>query len=143
AAHGQAPLPPPTVPGWSAADPGPCRPLFVAPIMPRALDTMPGTPRAPEARPEAAPQTPATPETPTSTQTADNLDVSGFQGESGAAGGGGTFSGYIDSALPVTQIRLRYDSAYDDNRPDRAEFFYSQYRQQTITGAAGTPLYVG
>jgi hypothetical protein len=32
--------------------------------------------------------------------------------------------GYIDPALPRTMFRLRYDAAYDDNRPDRAEFFY-------------------
>ena len=31
---------------------------------------------------------------------------------------------YLDSAIPRTQIRLRFDAAYDDNRPDRAEFFY-------------------
>ena len=34
--------------------------------------------------------------------------------------------GYLDSALPLTQIRLRYDSAYNNNRPDRAEFFYAK-----------------
>lgn len=48
----------------------------------------------------------------------------------GATGGGETFAaassavGYIDPALPISQIRLRADSAYDDNRPSRAEFFY-------------------
>ena len=31
---------------------------------------------------------------------------------------------YVDSAIPVTQFRFRFDAAYDDNRPDRAEFFY-------------------
>ena len=34
--------------------------------------------------------------------------------------------GYIDSALPRSQVRLRYDAAYGDNRPDRAEFFYTK-----------------
>src|SRR5262249_54939447 len=29
-------------------------------------------------------------------------------------------------AVPRTEFRLRYDSGYDDNRPDRAEFFYPQ-----------------
>src|SRR5262245_15041233 len=51
--------------------------------------------------------------------------------------------GYIDSAIPVDRFRLRYDAANDNNRPDRAEFFYAQYQQQAITGAPGTPLYVG
>lgn len=32
--------------------------------------------------------------------------------------------GYIDSAIPATQFRIRYDSAYDNPIPDRAEFFY-------------------
>jgi hypothetical protein len=39
--------------------------------------------------------------------------------------------GYIDSAIPRTWARLRFDAAYDDNRPERAEFFYP---------AAGPPL---
>jgi hypothetical protein len=48
-----------------------------------------------------------------------------FGGEQGrAVGGNYTATGYIDSAIPRTQFRLRYDSAYEDNRPDRADFFY-------------------
>jgi hypothetical protein len=43
---------------------------------------------------------------------------------SGAGFGSSTAVGYIDSAIPMTQLRIRYDSAYGDNRPDRAEFFY-------------------
>jgi len=35
-----------------------------------------------------------------------------------------TAVGYIDPAIPMTQFRLRFDAAYRDNRPDRAEFFY-------------------
>jgi hypothetical protein len=41
--------------------------------------------------------------------------------------GGNSFAGnsaYVDNALPITQYRLRFDAAYDDNRPDRADFFY-------------------
>ncbi len=34
--------------------------------------------------------------------------------------------GYVDSALPRTQYRLRFDAAYRDNSPERAEFFYSR-----------------
>jgi hypothetical protein len=40
-------------------------------------------------------------------------------GESVALGLGG----YIDNAVPVSQLVLRYDTAYRSNRPDRAEFF--------------------
>lgn len=32
--------------------------------------------------------------------------------------------GYIDSAIPATQFRLRFDAAYNNPFPDRAEFFY-------------------
>src|SRR5262249_4930912 len=34
--------------------------------------------------------------------------------------------GYVEFAVPVTQFRLRFDAAYDNNRPDRAEFFYGK-----------------
>jgi hypothetical protein len=34
--------------------------------------------------------------------------------------------GYIDSAIVGNELRLRYESAYDNNRPDRAEFFYAK-----------------
>jgi len=34
--------------------------------------------------------------------------------------------GYIDSAIPTSQFRLRYDSAFGSNVPDRAEFFYAK-----------------
>lgn len=35
--------------------------------------------------------------------------------------------GYIDSAIPRTTVRLRYDTSYQDNRPDRAEFLYPKF----------------
>lgn len=34
--------------------------------------------------------------------------------------------GYIDSAVPLTQFRLRFDAAYDNPTPDRVQFFYSE-----------------
>jgi hypothetical protein len=59
-----------------------------------------------------------------------------FAEESGGATAGDTTSlasaslvgeaGYITSAIPVTMFRLRFDTAYGDNRPDRAEFFYAK-----------------
>jgi hypothetical protein len=45
--------------------------------------------------------------------------------------------GYIDSAIPRTQLRLRVDAAYNDNRPDRVEFFYAKY---SFLGGPGPPL---
>jgi hypothetical protein len=61
----------------------------------------------------------------------------GFGGTQSAALGGagsavafnqaiGGLGGYIDSAVPRSNIRLRYDDAYNMNRPDRAEYFYAQ-----------------
>jgi hypothetical protein len=46
--------------------------------------------------------------------------------------------GYIDAAIPRTMFRLRFDAAYDDNRPDRAEFFYAKCG--CFAGAPGPPL---
>lgn len=41
--------------------------------------------------------------------------------------------GYIDSAVPLNQIRFRLDASYDFLQPDRAEFFYA------ACGCAGGP----
>jgi hypothetical protein len=34
--------------------------------------------------------------------------------------------GYIDGAIPGNMFRLRFDAAYGNNRPTRAEFFYAR-----------------
>jgi hypothetical protein len=54
---------------------------------------------------------------------AGSLFGGGVQGTLAAAGHA---PGYIDWALPRTQFRLRFDAGFDNNRPDRAEFFYAQ-----------------
>ncbi|MGE3806964.1 MAG: hypothetical protein AB7K24_20060 [Gemmataceae bacterium] len=33
--------------------------------------------------------------------------------------------GYIDNAIPGNTLRMRYDTAYNSNRPSRAEYFYA------------------
>lgn len=38
----------------------------------------------------------------------------------------GSMVGYIDSAIVGSQVRVRFDDAFHDSAPDRAEFFYSQ-----------------
>ena len=52
--------------------------------------------------------------------------------------------GYIDSAVPRSLFRLRYDAFYGDNRPDRAEFFYPKCGCFRLAGldpnAKGPPL---
>lgn len=37
-------------------------------------------------------------------------------------------AGYIDPAMIRSQIRFRFEAAYDFNRPDRAEFMYTTWR---------------
>jgi hypothetical protein len=44
--------------------------------------------------------------------------------------------GYIDSAIPFTGLRFRYDSAYDLTHPNRAEYFYAKYRSIGGNGVA-------
>jgi hypothetical protein len=53
-------------------------------------------------------------------------NIPGFVATGGAGSGSetGVGPGYIDDAIPATRFRLRYDSMYNDNRPDRAEFIY-------------------
>ena len=38
----------------------------------------------------------------------------------------GSETGYIDDAVIASKIRIRFDAAFDMNRPDRAEFFYAK-----------------
>lgn len=83
-------------------------------------------------------------------------DMSGDAGSSGtpadlptfnvdeqfASFGGSTFAsqgGYIDNAIPMDQVRFRFDAAYDNPFPDRAEFFYAQCGCNG-GGADGPPL---
>jgi hypothetical protein len=50
------------------------------------------------------------------------------EGVEGTLGSPAHAPGYIDWAVPRSQIRLRFDAGFDSNRPDRAEFFYAQYQ---------------
>jgi hypothetical protein len=40
---------------------------------------------------------------------------------------------FIDSAIPATQVKIRFDANYDDHRPTRAEYLFSK------SGAPGDP----
>lgn len=56
--------------------------------------------------------------------TASAANLGGFDG---AVGSPTTIGGaYIEGAVPATMARLRFDAAYGNNRPDRAEFFYAK-----------------
>src|SRR5262249_4803992 len=52
----------------------------------------------------------------------------------------GGLGGYIDSAIPRSNIRVRYDDAYGNNRPDRAEYFYPQCGCFFAANSSGLPL---
>jgi hypothetical protein len=50
--------------------------------------------------------------------------------------------GYIEEAVVRSEIRLRFDAAFDDKTPDRAEFFYAKcgcYKFAPITNPAYDP----
>jgi hypothetical protein len=69
----------------------------------------------------------------------DSQRFGGLGGEAVALGG------YIDPAIPRTMFRLRGDVGLDDNRPDRAEFFYSRKSFATVVPlipGVTTPLVV-
>lgn len=92
-----------------------CPPAATAPATMEKKEAAPAQPAQP-AQPQAAAPSPAA--------------QAALSPEMGPALGGEGFAlassgvGYIDSAIPRTMVRLRYDAAYDNNRPDRAEFFY-------------------
>ncbi len=120
AAFAQAPCAPCPAPTPLVCPPA-CPPPATYPAFPTA--PLPGqTPIIPEQQAPAATQAPTIP------QVAQAPDFGAEQAR--AAGGGETFAaassavGYIDPALPLTCFRLRADAAYDNNRPDRAEYFY-------------------
>jgi hypothetical protein len=45
--------------------------------------------------------------------------------------------GYVDDAVVGSQVRIRFDAAFDDSVPDRAEFFYPQCSCTNVAGAPG------
>lgn len=54
----------------------------------------------------------------------------------------GLDGGYIESAVPRSMARLRFDSMYNSNRPDRGGFFYAKpgvLRQRGQNDAIGVP----
>ena len=89
--------------------------------------------------PEASPSTPATPDytapfNQPQAATTPSVFSGGVEGTLAAQGAAqGHAPGYIDWAMPRTQFRLRFDAGFNNERPDRAEFFYAQ------CGCAGGP----
>src|SRR5262245_31649118 len=128
--------------GWgrssalSGCQPAPCNPCY------------PCSPCPPTAGYPGAPYTPYTgmpptgqPVIPPGAMGAPGGAPVSFAGLEGGAGTPSTIGGaYIENAVPVTMFRLRYDSAYRDNRPDRAEFFYAKCGCFHTPDAHGPPL---
>ncbi len=109
-------VPPPACPALiplPAPAPGPAT---VPGLTPAPGTTAPG--QAPAPATTAAPAEAQPP----STDLSLNQRFAGLGGETVARGD----VGYIDSAIPVNRLRIRYDAADNDNRPDRAEFFYAK-----------------
>jgi hypothetical protein len=50
-----------------------------------------------------------------------------------------TSVGYIDTAVPFTHVRMRFDAGFGADFPDRAEFFYGTWAG-AAPGAPGPPL---
>ncbi len=48
-------------------------------------------------------------------------------------------TGYVDNALINNRLRFRFDAAYGNNRPDRAEFFYAECLNKRCTGGEPVP----
>ncbi len=100
--------------------------------------------------PEVAPTMPPTP-SPTPTPAPSGLpDIGAFGREAGGAIGGGSAAfasanisapgGYLDNPIPFTNFRLRFDAAYNMDRPDRAEYFYAKCGCFMTRDAKGPPL---
>jgi len=95
----------------------PSNPPVIQPMLPMQPAPMQPTPPMPEPPVFMQPQQPLlTPESGLA------LGDSSFA----LSEGGGPKAGYIDPAIPASRIRVRYDSMYGNNRPDRAEFFYGK-----------------
>jgi hypothetical protein len=113
-----------------------CPPGMVAPGAPTAPGTPPTMPRPfpsgdqPGQQPGAAP----------ADQGAQSPSFSGLEGGAGVGQTVAARGGYIENAVPMTMFRLRYDSAYGNNRPDRAEVFYAKCGCFPDPNARGVPL---
>ena len=54
----------------------------------------------------------------------------------------GSMVGYIDNPIVQSQIRIRFDDAFEDRFPDRSEFFYAKcacYRHAPRYSSTGPP----
>lgn len=115
--------------GFGRGAPVPCPPSPYYPCPPGTTNpTMPGQPTPPGmGAPPAAQPNPQAPDF-------------GDLGSGAGVGPGVGLGGYIENAAPTSMARLRFDAGYNNNRPDRGEFFYAKggrFRPQP--GSNGPP----
>jgi hypothetical protein len=93
-------------------------------------------PTFPPTQPSAPPGTAS----PTDQAAAPSPSFAGLEGGAGLGQTVASRGGYIENAAPVTMFRLRYDAAYGNNRPDRAELFYAKCGCFKTPDSKGPPL---
>jgi hypothetical protein len=129
-AWGQSPYSPLPTPAQYVRPPAHCPAPVPMPYMP-SPPVKEATPPVPEPKKEAAPPA-KEPSTPAPTDASQTSAFDSSAGDTGTGDGGDGLStadssvGYIDPAIPANRFRVRYDSAYRNNRPTRAEFFYAR-----------------
>ncbi|MBI3466013.1 MAG: hypothetical protein HY000_23615 [Planctomycetes bacterium] len=90
-----------------------CVPGYAAGEMPQDYAESPSDEAQPmDITPQIAPPTPA--------------QFGGVSGETYVAMAQNATGGYLDSAIVWSQVRFRFDAGYDNDTPDRAEFFYAK-----------------
>ena len=90
-----------------------------------ATPQTPQTPTPPKVEPKKEEATTPTPSTDTSNPNDNNQ--SDNQNDTGdSASSFDSAVGYIDDAVPSNMVRFRFDDAFHDNRPSRAEYFYAK-----------------
>jgi len=127
----------PAQPGYPRYQPWPGMPSLIPPSTVPPGTTPPGTTPPGTTPPGTTPPgttpgttSPNTTDTTTNAnQTADTSPSLGGQGDVATSGGGAGVGAYLDSAIPRTMFRLRFDAGFDMNRPDRSEFFYVAWRE--------------
>jgi hypothetical protein len=139
---GAAPYAPPPQWFYSGQCPTPAAPYPAPgqPAPPAALgQPAPGQPSPAQPFPGVTAPTPSADGAAAGAMGADTAFAPG----AGAPVGGEAFSavGYIDSAIPRTMFRQRFDAAYDDNRPDRADFFYPKCGCFKSSVLPGSPFF--
>ena len=110
----------------------PTCPSPYSPCTPATLDPITGRPLTPGMTPPGTTdpnQPPAAPRPPELGDLSAGADIGPSVG----------LGGYIDNAAPVTMARIRFESAYDNNRPDRGEFFYAKCGCFMTPDAHGVP----